>query len=45
MENNLQNIEKWIRQPQEIKEGANMPDFHLDDTTVKDIAAYLYSLK
>jgi cytochrome c oxidase subunit 2 len=45
LENNLENLENWIRDPQQIKEGAYMPDFHLDDTTVKNIAAYLYSLK
>jgi cytochrome c oxidase subunit 2 len=45
LENNLQNIENWIRDPQLIKEGANMPNFHLDDTSVKNIAAYLFSLK
>lgn len=45
MENNRQNLENWIRHPQQIKPGANMPDFHLDDTTVKDLAAYLEDLK
>jgi cytochrome c oxidase subunit 2 len=45
LENNPENLESWIRDPQQIKPGAYMPDFHLDDTTVKAIAAYLYSLK
>jgi cytochrome c oxidase subunit 2 len=45
LENNIQNLENWIRDPQRIKPGAYMPDFHLDDTTVKSIAAYLNSLK
>ncbi|MFL5742245.1 MAG: cytochrome c oxidase subunit II [Flavisolibacter sp.] len=45
MENNFANLETWIRHPQEIKPGSNMPDFHLDDSTVKAISAYLYSLK
>jgi len=45
LENNLQNLENWIKNPQQLKPGANMPDFHLDDTTVKNIAAYLNSLK
>jgi cytochrome c oxidase subunit 2 len=45
LENNPQNLENWIKDPQQIKPGANMPDFHLDDTTVKAISAYLYSLK
>jgi cytochrome c oxidase subunit 2 len=45
LENNLPNLENWIRHPQQIKPGAYMPDFHLDDTTVKAISAYLYSLR
>lgn len=45
LENNLENLEYWIKDPQQLKPGAYMPDFHLDDTTVKSIAAYLNSLK
>lgn len=45
LENNQQNLEDWIRHPQQVKPGANMPDFHLNDTTVRDIAAYLHTLK
>lgn len=45
LENNIQNLESWIKHPQEIKPGANMPDFHLDDTTTKAISDYLFSLK
>lgn len=45
LENNFENLTNWIKDPQQIKPGAYMPDFHLDDTTVKSIAAYLNSLK
>lgn len=45
LENNIQNLTNWIKDPQQIKPGAYMPDFHLDDTTVKSIATYLNSLK
>ena len=45
LENNIQNLENWIKDPQQIKPGAYMPDFHLDDSTVKSIAVYLNSLK
>jgi cytochrome c oxidase subunit 2 len=45
LENNLPNLESWIKHPQQLKPGANMPDVLLDDTTAKAIAAYLYSLK
>jgi cytochrome c oxidase subunit II len=45
LENNIENLTNWIRDPQQIKPGAYMPDFHLDDTTVKSISLYLSSLK
>jgi cytochrome c oxidase subunit 2 len=45
LENSLPNLESWIKDPQQLKPGANMPNFQLDDTTVKNIAAYLYSLQ
>ncbi|HWI91599.1 MAG TPA: cytochrome c oxidase subunit II [Flavisolibacter sp.] len=45
LENNIENLTNWIKDPQQIKPGAYMPDFHLDDTTVKSIAAYLNNLK
>ncbi|MGZ3851754.1 MAG: cytochrome c oxidase subunit II [Flavisolibacter sp.] len=45
LENNIENLENWIKDPQRIKPGAYMPDFHLDDTTVTSIATYLNSLK
>ena len=45
LENTKENLENWIRHPQQVKPGAYMPDFHLNDTTIKDIAAYLYNLK
>ncbi|HET7898203.1 MAG TPA: cytochrome c oxidase subunit II, partial [Flavisolibacter sp.] len=43
--NNEQNLERFIRHPQQIKPGAHMPNFLLDDTTASQLAAYLYSLK
>jgi cytochrome c oxidase subunit 2 len=43
--NTPQNLENWIKHPQQIKPGAHMPDFLLDDTTAQAITAYLYSLK
>jgi cytochrome c oxidase subunit 2 len=45
LENNIDNLVSWIKDPQQIKPGAYMPDFHLDDTTVRSIAMYLNSLK
>lgn len=45
LQNTPQNLESWIKHPQQIKPGANMPDFLLDDTTAKEITTYLCSLK
>jgi len=43
--NNQQNLLHWIKNPQQVKPGAHMPNFLLDDTTANQLAAYLYSLK
>lgn len=43
--NNEENLMDWIQHPQQIKPGANMPDFLLSDEEAKAIATYLYSLK
>lgn len=43
--NNQQNIAQWIKNPQQIKPGAHMPNFLLHDTNASKLAAYLYSLK
>ena len=55
MENTLENIETWIKAPQDIKPGAlmpgvavpggNWPATNLTDEQVSAIAAYLYSLR
>ena len=45
LRNNPQNLSDWIRHPQQVKPGAYMPDFLLDDSSVAALTAYLYSLK
>ncbi|NNF39587.1 MAG: cytochrome c oxidase subunit II [Gemmatimonadetes bacterium] len=55
MENTLENLEAWIKAPQDIKPGAlmpgvavpggNWPATNLTDEQVSAIAAYLYSLR
>lgn len=45
LENTPQNLEAWIKHPQEIKPGAYMPDLLAEDSSAKAIADYLYSLK
>jgi cytochrome c oxidase subunit II len=43
--NNQENLESWIRDPQKVKPGANMPKFILSDTAIKALTTYLLSLK
>jgi cytochrome c oxidase subunit II len=43
--NNEKNLFDWIDHPQQIKEGAYMPSFLLDNDSVKAIAHYLEQLK
>jgi len=38
-------LHDWVRDPQTIKPGALMPDMKLSDQEVKDITAYLLTLK
>ncbi len=45
MENNPQNLRKWLHDPQAVKHGAYMPNFLLDDQEVNALASYLESLK
>jgi cytochrome c oxidase subunit 2 len=45
IENNRENMERWLRDPQRIKPGSRMPQFNLPDQAMRDLAAYLDSLK
>lgn len=45
LENNKDNLGKWIQKPQEIKPGAKMPNFLLNKQSTEEIVAYLSSLK
>ncbi len=45
MKNNEANLFKWISHPQEVKPGSHMPDFNLDEDSVKAIVHYLGELK
>lgn len=42
--NSPDNLARWIADPQEIRPGTAMPDLDLDDETIADIVAYLYTL-
>jgi cytochrome c oxidase subunit 2 len=43
--NDLDMLTQWVRDPQTIKPGCQMPSFHLNDTDVALIVEYLRSLK
>lgn len=45
MDNNQDNLFKWVSQPQKIKPGSHMPDFKLNEDSIKAIAHYLNQLK
>ena len=42
--NTPQNLIHWLRFPQEVSPGVDMPDLGLTDQTARNIAAYLYQL-
>ena len=44
LQNTPQNLIHWIRFPQEVSPGVDMPDVGVTDQAAKDIAAYLYQL-
>lgn len=41
--NKPENIEKWIRDPQQVSPGTAMPDLNVGDRDARDITAFLYS--
>ena len=43
--NTAEKLRDWVRDPQTIKEGCNMPDMQLTDTELNQIVAYLLTLK
>lgn len=45
LENSPENLARWLKNPQEFKPGSKMPDFNLTDKQVKQLVAYLDSLK
>ncbi|MGV3529330.1 MAG: cytochrome c oxidase subunit II [Flavisolibacter sp.] len=45
LENSPEALHKFIKNPQQVKPGAHMPDFLMHDSTVAAIVKYLYSLK
>ena len=41
--NKPENMEKWIRNPQQISPGTAMPDLRVGENDARDITAFLYS--
>ncbi len=45
LENNPSNMARWLANPQAVKPGVHMPDFHLTKAQVKELVAYMETLK
>ena len=45
MANNKENLTRWLDNPQKVKEGSYMPDFHMSDDEVNALVNYLEQLK
>jgi cytochrome c oxidase subunit 2 len=43
--NNLENLSRWVKDPQEVKPGNLMPNMQLNETELNLVVAYLSSLK
>jgi cytochrome c oxidase subunit 2 len=44
LENSPANLRRWLKDPQAVKPGSKMPNFHLTNEQVRQVAAYLESL-
>ncbi|MGE5563456.1 MAG: c-type cytochrome [Bacillota bacterium] len=43
LSNNSANMEKWIRDPQQVSPGTAMPDLNVGQQDARDITAFLYT--
>ena len=43
--NTPENLAQWLKNPQNVKRGVNMPDTGLDPDQIKDMVAFLEGLK
>ena len=41
--NSPDNVERWIRNPQGVTRGTDMPDLHVGERDARDITAFLYT--
>jgi cytochrome c oxidase subunit 2 len=44
-ENSFDNLQRWLKNPQAVKPGVHMPDFHLTKEDLAALAAYLETMK
>jgi cytochrome c oxidase subunit II len=45
LENNPENMARWLRNPQEVKPGNHMPNVRLSEDEVRDLTAYMETLR
>ena len=45
LDNTPQNLTHWLRDPQQLKPGCQMPNFNLNDNQVSELVAYLEGLR
>ncbi len=44
LENNGDNLVRWVEGPQEVETGTDVPDLNVTEQEARDIAAYLYTI-
>jgi cytochrome c oxidase subunit 2 len=45
LENNPEQLARWLRNPPRVKPGSRMPNYHLTDEQIEDLVAYLGGLR
>ena len=43
LSNNPDNLRRWVRDPQAVTPGTDMPDLHVSGRDARDISAFLYT--
>jgi len=45
LDNTPDNLRRWLRNPQDVKPGVEMPNFEFNDQQVNELTAYLETLR
>jgi cytochrome c len=45
LQNTPDNLMRWLKDPQAVERGTDMPNLQLTDEDIRDIASYLYTIK